>query len=137
MLKLIKEVAVDFDGTLTHDPFPKCDHLDMKAVEILKKFQSNGGRVVLWTCRYGESLENAVNICKNNGLIFDAVNESTKEQLETWRQVCKKYSYEYGVSPKMYADLYIDDKGAYEIARGGIDWDAIDFLLNPAIPQIA
>lgn len=130
MLKLIKEIAVDFDGTLCTDAYPAAEHLDTKGLDIVKRFQAAGGRIILWTCRYGKALEDAVSLCKANGLVFDSVNFNSDLQLQTWKEVCQEHQREFGTSPKVYADLYIDDKNPHARINGGIDWDAIDCLIN-------
>lgn len=55
---------------------------------------------VLWTSRAGADLENAVEWCRLQGLVFDAVNEPLPEQIKRWGNDTRK----------IYADYYIDDK---------------------------
>jgi hypothetical protein len=54
----------------------------------------------LWTSRAGADLENAVEWCRLQGLVFDAVNEPLPEQIKRWGNDTRK----------IYADYYIDDK---------------------------
>ncbi|WP_305152248.1 hypothetical protein [uncultured Dubosiella sp.] len=52
--------------------------------------------MILWTCRVGDRLEEAVRWCREKGLEFDYVNENARESVERW-----------GVdSRKIHADLY-------------------------------
>ena len=89
-------VAVDFDGTLQ---MPN-GQANLPLFEMLRSCQQKGGSVILWTCRSGKSLMEAVRFCAEHGLRFDCVNENTKQA------VCA-----LGSNPrKIYADLYIDDK---------------------------
>lgn len=60
-------------------------------------------RIILWTCRCGRKLEQAVQWCEEFGLEFDKVNRNTDEILE-------KYGSD---SRKIYADVYIDDKACF------------------------
>ena len=56
-------VAVDFDGTLTRtDDYPGAqpNHIGL---HVIRKFQERGGKVILWTCRAGEELDDAVAFC--------------------------------------------------------------------------
>ena len=64
--KAIQIVAVDFDGTLTlsDNNYPECGQIDIVAVEVLKEFRRGGGKVILWTCRYDEALDNALAVCR-------------------------------------------------------------------------
>lgn len=91
-------IAVDYDGTLYHH-----GNFNYKLINALIKFIENGNEVALWTCRSGESLEEAVNACRELGLEFSAVNENTPQ--------AKKYWAERGIEEprKLLADQYIDD----------------------------
>ena len=74
----------------------------MELVEKLKRLQDDGCALVLWTCREGDLLEQAVAWCRNLcGLNFDVVNDNIEET--------KKYFG--GNSRKICCDYYIDDKG--------------------------
>ena len=69
--------------------------------------QIAGAGLILWTCREGELLENALEACARWGLHFDAVNDS----LPSW----KKF---YGNDTrKVGATEYWDDK-AYRVQNG-------------------
>ena len=69
-------------------------------IEHLKTRRSQGNKIILWTCRTGERLQEAVEWCRRYGLEFDAVNENLPEMVE-----------KYGSNPrKIHADCYIDDK---------------------------
>ena len=114
-------VAVDFDGTLSHSDYPAADNLDMKGIGLLKEFRANGGKVILWTCRHGEALDFAVESCHKAGLDFDAINENESEHLKQWQENHGVPNEVY--SPKVYADLYIDDKSL--IGYKEIPWDEI------------
>lgn len=108
-------VAVDFDGTLAHGKFPEITDLDTAAVELLMQFQSAGGEVVLWTCRNGRALRAAVDAVAELGLTFDAVNAEAPSTL-TW------FTTSDGWSPKVFANLYVDDKST---GSGVVDWPSV------------
>ena len=92
--------AVDFDGTLCEAKFPEIGAPNMALINHLIKRRKQGNKVILWTCRVGEWLQNAVDWCKEKGLEFDAVNTNIPEMIEY-----------FGNDPrKIFADLYIDDK---------------------------
>lgn len=93
-------IAVDFDGTLCRNKYPKIGKPNKRMIEYIKHQQENGCLVILWSCRSGILLDQAVQWCKNQGLQFDAVNENLKERIEL-----------FGTDPrKIGADMYIDDK---------------------------
>ncbi len=101
-------IAVDFDGTLCKDCYPKIGEANQALIFFLKEYQKQGSKIILWTCRCGNLLEEAIRWCATNGLLFDAINSNVSENI-----------LQYGSdSRKIYADLYIDDKARnwkYEI----------------------
>lgn len=92
--------CVDFDGTLCESIFPGIGCPNMALINHLIKRQKQGNKIILWTCRVGERLQEAVEWCKGYSLEFDAVNENLPEMVEYWG----------GESRKVFADVYIDDK---------------------------
>ena len=68
-------IAVDFDGTLCTDCFPKIGQPNTALIELLKGLRRQGRQIILWTCRCGNQLEEAVEWCRKWELEFDAVNE--------------------------------------------------------------
>ena len=71
--------------------------------KLAGKLKNQGKKVILWTCRCGDLLEEAVAWCRMFGLEFDAVNENVAQTLE-----------QYGTeSRKISADVYIDDKACW------------------------
>lgn len=99
-------IAVDFDGTLCEDVFPEIGKPHETLINDLKRCRKEkGDKLILWTCRCGEYLDKAVEWCKEQGLIFDAVNENVPD-------VVAKYG-EGG--SKVFADLYIDDRSIHPL----------------------
>lgn len=89
-------IAVDFDGTIQ---LP--DRTPNKAlVRVLRNHQRAGNKIILWTCRDGRRLEEALRYCRGLGIRFDAVNQNLPEVIKM-----------LGHDPrKIFADIYIDDK---------------------------
>ena len=99
-------IAVDFDGSLCTDAYPEIGDANNKLIWELQNRQSMGDKLILWTCRIGDKLSEAVSWCENRGLIFDAVNENLQETILKW-----------GSNPrKITADIYIDDRAASPLA---------------------
>ena len=71
-----KVIATDFDGTLCENKWPDIGEPNEEIIHYLKEQQAAGAKIILWTCRVGERLEEAVRWCCDRGLIFDAVNEN-------------------------------------------------------------
>ena len=89
-------IAVDFDGTLCVDNnYPNITSPNTTLFSFLIARRNSGDKIVLWTCREGKELQEAVDWCRELGLEFDAVNENVLE--------IPFYSR------KVVADMYIDD----------------------------
>lgn len=92
--------AVDFDGTLAETRFPEIIGPCKKTIAAVKLLKAQGHKIILWTSRVGADLENAVEWCKGQGLVFDSVNEPLPEQIARWGNDTRK----------IFADVYIDDR---------------------------
>ena len=57
-------IAVDFDGCLCGNRWPKIGEANYDAIHALKRLRGNGARLILWTCRTGALLDEAVVWCK-------------------------------------------------------------------------
>lgn len=108
-------LAIDFDGTIVEDAYPKIGKPNPFAFETLKKLQQDGHRLILWTYRYGKTLLEAVDFCKKNGLEFYAINCSFPNE-----------EYDSKKSRKINADLFIDDRNI----GGFYGWGEIYQLLS-------
>ena len=114
-------IAIDFDGTIVEDAFPKVGKARIFAFETMKRLQKDGHRLILWTYRSGSKLNDAVTFCKDNGITFYAVNQSFPEE-----------KYDDKVSRKIYADIYIDDRNI-----GGIlGWGEVYQLITNEEPDM-
>ena len=101
-------IAVDFDGTIVEHAYPAIGKEIPFAVATLKRLQEDRHKLILWSVREGELLEEAVQWCKERGLEFYAVNRDYAEKNNHF-------------SRKLKADLFIDDRNI-----GGLpDWGSI------------
>ena len=78
-------IAVDFDGTIARSNYPVIQGEQPYAGEVLRQLHQDGHYIIIWTCRCGKPL-------------LDAVN---------WLLDVARYG-EGG--NKVYAHVYIDDK---------------------------
>lgn len=109
-------IAVDFDGTIVEHDFPKIGREMLFAFDCLRALQLKGHKLILWTFREGKLLQEAVDYCAANQIIFYAVNRSYPEE----------NSIE-GVSRKVNADIFIDDRNI-----GGFPgWGEVFQMLHP------
>lgn len=74
-------IAVDFDGTLCENRYPQIGAPRRYIIGAIKQAQAAGASVILWTCREGELLQQAIDAAAAWGLNFDAINDS----LESWK----------------------------------------------------
>ncbi len=96
-------IAVDFDGTLCEHDYPEIGKPNIPLIVWLKKKQRQGAQLILWTCRSGRELEEAIDWAEIEcGLVFSAVNEDLPE--------IKNSKFGQTKSCKVFAHLYIDDK---------------------------
>ena len=100
MSKLPYIIAVDFDGTLVEDKFPAIGKPIEKNWELLRKAQQGGAKIILWTSRDHERLDDAVKFCNERELYFDAINENLAECRVLFNNDTRK----------VYANEYWDDK---------------------------
>lgn len=103
-------IAIDFDGTIVEDAYPKIGKPQIFAFETLRKLQSEGFRLILWTYRSGKPLKEAVAFCKENGIEFYAINKSFPEE-----------DFDEKYSRKINADIFVDDRNI----GGFIGWTEV------------
>lgn len=104
-------IAVDFDGTIVTHDYPQIGKELPLAITTLKKLQEDGHKLVLWTVREGDLLDEAVLWCHERGLDFYAVNKEFPEE--------EPQNAHY--SRKLKVDIWIDDRNV-----GGLpDWGTI------------
>lgn len=105
-------IAVDFDGTIVEHEYPKIGKEKIFATETLRQLINDGHRLILWTVREGELLDEAVEWCRQRGVEFYAVNKDFPEE-----NISKNEHF----SRKIKADVWIDD-----LNIGGLpDWGTI------------
>ena len=116
-------IAIDFDGTCVTHEYPKVGK-DIGAVPVLKKLREKGHLLILHTMRFEETERDAINWFIANDILLYGVNR-------------KEIQWRWSKSPKIYANLYIDDaalgcplKTDPELSdRPFVDWEAVEKLL--------
>lgn len=90
-------IAVDFDDTLqlsNGEP-------NRVLISRLNTEQRKGNTIILWTCREGKRLNEALIFLQKNGFKPNLVNQNSPQAIAMLGHD----------SRKVYADIYIDDKG--------------------------
>ncbi len=95
-------IAVDFDGTIVEHRYPKIGEERPFATETLKMLIRDQHKLILWTVREGELLDEAVEWCRKRGVEFYAVNKDYPEEDGT--------NNNNHFSRKLKADIWIDDR---------------------------
>lgn len=101
-------IAVDFDGTLSlNSTYPNCGDPNIHLINWLNsQKEERNAKIVLWTCREGKPLEDAIKFCTDNGLTFDAVNENIPElEFSSRKVVAEMYIDDNAIHPKMIDNL--------------------------------
>lgn len=95
-----KIIAVDFDGTLCYSNWPLLGEPNIPLINYLKNQRKEGNKLILWTCRAGNELTDAIDWCHKQGLTFDAINDNLPEVVELYGNNSRKITCDY----------YIDDR---------------------------
>ena len=95
-------IAVDWDDTIAYnDNYGETVFFNEALIHLLVNLKNVfKHKLILWTCREGKWLDEAVATAKQLGLEFDAVNENLPE-IEQVSTLGKR---------KIIADIYIDDR---------------------------
>ena len=113
-------IAVDFDGTIVEHKYPSIGREKPFAIETLRQLAADGHKLILWTVRHGETLDQALEWCAKRGLEFYAVNSNYPAG--------SLFAGSKDSSPKIEADVFIDDHNI-----GGMpDWAEIYQIINDA-----
>ena len=88
-------IGIDFDGTLVSWNFPLIGK-DIGAAKVCRDLVKKGVKIILYTMRNKEFLDDAVKWCEDNDIKLYGVNENPSQ---TWSD-----------SRKVHADIYIDDQ---------------------------
>ena len=116
--------AVDFDGTCVTHEYPKIGK-EIGAASVLKALTDKGYEIILNTMRSGDQLNEAVGWFIDHNIPLYGINRNPDQK--NWTD-----------SPKVYANIYIDDAalGAPTIMykeisdRPFLDWASVIILLT-------
>ncbi len=110
-------IAVHFVGSIVEHSYPEIGKEKPFATATLRRLIDEGHKLILWTVREGELLDQAVEWCRRRGVVFYEVNRDFDEDLP---EVNKNYTR------KLKVQLFIDDRNV-----GGLpDWGTIYQLIK-------
>lgn len=93
-------IAIDFDGTIVHSAYPAIGRLQPDARAAINRLSAEGNYIIIFTCRTGERLLEAINFLLSEGVKFNRVNSSHPAAIKFYG----------GEGCKVSADVYVDDK---------------------------
>lgn len=96
-------IAVDFDGTIVEHKYPAIGAERPFATATLRQLIKDGHKLILWSVREGDLLQEAIDWCEARGVRFYAANADLEEETFNDQKV-RNYSR------KIKADLFIDDR---------------------------
>lgn len=114
-------IAVDFDGTIVEHRYPEIGKEVPFAIQTLKMLIKEQHRLILWTVREGELLDEAVEWCRQRGVEFWAINKDYPEEE-------KENNNNY--SRKLKADLFIDDRNVGGLPEWGLIYQMVQTKKN-------
>lgn len=111
-----KIICIDFDGTVVTHDYPEIGKPLAFAGSVLQDLVKHGHKLILWTMRSGEHLDQAVAWFTERNIPLFGVNQNPEQS-------------EWTDSPKAYAQIYIDDAalgcpttGLLNHSRRAVDW---------------
>ena len=116
-------IAVDFDGTICENKYPMIGKLKNGVREVINKLVDNDNcEIIIWTCREGKYLQDAIKFLNNNFIPYHYINDNCNWAKET-------FSYNANCR-KVFADLYIDDKAIFANIKWKQMYDEIIKIKN-------
>jgi len=115
-------IAIDFDGTCVEYKYPIIGNDLPECVEWLKKWTKSGIQLILYTMRDKKELKDAIHWFLERHIPLIGINKNPHQ--DKWTS-----------SPKVYADLYVDDAAlgcplAFPINnRPYVDWSIVGPLV--------
>lgn len=94
--------TVDFDNTCALEKFPDVGEDVPTAPMVLREMVRKGHKIILWTCRSGKQLEDAVAWFKERNIELFGVNDNPEPDPDLAKT--------YGIPRKVIGDFNIDDR---------------------------
>ena len=94
--------AIDFDGTIVENAFPKIGKLNQEAARFIRSLKARGDKWILYTMREDKYLQEALEFLARHDLSPDAANDNLPEMCEFYQNNPRK----------IFANVYIDDHNA-------------------------
>lgn len=109
-------VAIDWDGTIAEDKtYPEVTKAKPEAIKCMKRMIAEDYELCIWTCRGETQKELIKDLLHSKGIKKDHyfINEHFAHFINMFSEQ----------SPKIYADVYIDDRN---FRTESIDWNDVE-----------
>ena len=124
----MKILAIDFDNTIAEavEPYDgSIGEMFEDADYYINKLSNEGYYIIIWTCRGDIALVDVINWLNNKCIMYDSINENAPMDILGFKPL-----------PKVYADVYIDDKclGGLPLNKEGKpDWNKIYNIVKESV----
>lgn len=111
-------IGIDFDGTMVKHKYPEIGEPVEGALEVVHELMEAGHKIILYTMRSDERLEEAIHYLKEEGIELYGVNKNKTQRF--WTK-----------SPKVFCNILIDDCALgcplvdVEKGRPYVDWEEV------------
>lgn len=113
-------VAIDCDGTIFKwEKFPAIGEPVPYAKEIINRLHASGHEIIIWTCRGRNGIHTVHEALEKYGIRYHGINK-------------QGFTTNFDPSPKLIADVYVDDKSPYcplipnTKGKPYVDWLALE-----------
>lgn len=103
MKQSAKIYSFDFDGTIVQNKYPEIGEPISEVIQFIQRVKADGNYIILNTMREGKYLKQAVDFCRDNGIVFDAVNDNLPHM----------QAYFKNNPRKIFANYYVDDHNLF------------------------
>lgn len=110
-------IAIDFDGTIVEENYPTIGSVKPFAKETINKWFGQGHKIIISSCRIGNTEKEAKEFLESVGIKFHCFNTNHPDLIVKYNNDCRKIG----------ADFYIDDKSLF---CENIDWLQIGRLID-------
>jgi len=93
-------IAIDFDGTIVEDKYPKIGNMIFEAEKYINLLYYQGCNIIINSCRTGLFQGDMQMYLIKNNIAYSYINCNLPNKIEKHGEDCRKIS----------ADVYIDDK---------------------------
>lgn len=119
-MKQFKTIAVDFDGTLCKYAFPEIGKPKLEVINFVKEAHKKGHKIIIWTCRTDEYLQDAIRWLHKWKIPYEAINDNIN------KFQCRK----------VMADIYLDDRALNVDDIESFNLDTMDFDNSEVLDDI-